>query len=49
MFCDVWIWAGKFRKTDKNLGVEKWKIPVALKTLCDDALFLDSERNLSFG
>lgn len=39
MFCDVWIWVGKFRKTDKNLGVEKWKIPVALKTLCDDALF----------
>jgi Fic-DOC domain mobile mystery protein B len=39
MFREVWQWAGKFRRTDKNLGVEKWQIPIALKTLCDDALF----------
>lgn len=39
MFGDVWAWAGKFRKTDKNLGIDKWQIPTALKTLCDDALF----------
>ncbi len=39
MYGDVWAWAGKFRKTDKNLGIDKYQIPVALKVLCDDALF----------
>ncbi len=39
MYGSVWSWAGKFRKTDKNLGIDKWQIPVALKTLCDDSLF----------
>jgi len=38
MFGNVWGWAGKFRKTDKNLGIDKWQIPMALKTLCDDTL-----------
>lgn len=39
MFGDVWEWAGEFRKTDKNIGVDKYQIPVELKVLCDDALF----------
>jgi Fic-DOC domain mobile mystery protein B len=39
MYGNVWSWAGKFRKTDKNLGINKWEIPVALKTLCEDSLF----------
>ena len=39
MYGSVWSWAGEFRKTDKNLGIDKWQIPVALKTLCDDAFF----------
>lgn len=39
MYGHVWAWAGQFRKTDKNLGIDKWQIPTALKTLCDDALF----------
>lgn len=39
MYGDVWAWAGKFRKTNKNLGIDKWQIPMALKTLCDDTLF----------
>ncbi len=39
MFGDVWAWAGKFRKTNKNIGIENYQIPVALKVLCDDALF----------
>lgn len=39
MYGQVWSWAGKFRQTDKNLGIDKWQIPVALKTLCDDTLF----------
>jgi len=39
MYGNVWEWAGKFRKSNKNLGIDKWQIPAALKTLCDDALF----------
>ena len=39
MFGNVWKWAGEFRKTNKNLGVDKLLIPVQLKMLCDDALY----------
>jgi Fic-DOC domain mobile mystery protein B len=39
MFGYVWKWAGEFRKSNKNIGVDKWQIPVAMKTLCDDALY----------
>lgn len=39
MYGNVWDWAGDFRKTDKNLGIDKWQIPTALKTLLDDTLF----------
>ncbi|RYF84499.1 MAG: mobile mystery protein B [Chitinophagaceae bacterium] len=37
MYSDVWKWAGEFRKTDKNIGVDKWQIPTDLKNLLDDA------------
>lgn len=39
MYANVWKWAGKFRKTNKNLGVDKWQIPTELKKLLDDARF----------
>lgn len=39
MFGHVWAWAGDFRTTNKNLGVDWFQIPVELKKLCDDALF----------
>ncbi|ERM81997.1 hypothetical protein P872_07530 [Rhodonellum psychrophilum GCM71 = DSM 17998] len=39
MYGDVWAWAGKFRKTGKNLGIDKWQIPTALKILCDDTYY----------
>jgi Fic-DOC domain mobile mystery protein B len=39
MYGNVWNWAGKFRKTDKNIGVDKHQIPLQLKVLCDDTLF----------
>jgi len=39
MYGDVWKWAGLFRKTNKNLGVDKWQISVALKALLDDAKY----------
>ena len=39
MYANVWAWAGDFRKTDKNIGVDKHQIPIQLKMLCDDALY----------
>jgi Fic-DOC domain mobile mystery protein B len=39
MYGNVWAWAGNFRKTNKNIGVDKWEISTALKTLLDDAKF----------
>jgi Fic-DOC domain mobile mystery protein B len=37
MFVDVWRWAGKFRTGPKNIGIEHWQIPIALRQLLDDA------------
>jgi Fic-DOC domain mobile mystery protein B len=39
MFGDVWKWAGKFRKSDKNIGISWFNIAPELKVLCDDATF----------
>lgn len=36
MFGKVWNWAGKKRKTNKNIGVDKAQIEVELKKLIDD-------------
>ena len=36
MFGDVWRWAGKFRTSERNIGINHWEIPVALRTLLDD-------------
>ena len=37
MLGDVWRWAGKFRTSARNIGIEYWQIPVALRQLLDDA------------
>ena len=39
MYGDVWQWAGGFRKTNKNLGVDKLQIIVELRALLDDCKF----------
>jgi Fic-DOC domain mobile mystery protein B len=39
MYRNVWRWAGEYRKTNKNIGVDKLDIPVALKSLIDDASY----------
>ncbi len=33
MFSDVWGWAGTFRKSNKNIGVDKTQIAVSLNQL----------------
>ncbi len=39
MFDSVWRWAGEFRLTNKNIGVPWWRVPVDVKTLCDDVIW----------
>lgn len=39
MFSEVWSWAGQFRKSNKNIGVDGTIIGIELKKLLDDAEF----------
>jgi Fic-DOC domain mobile mystery protein B len=39
MYGKVWSWAGEFRKTNKNIGVDKWQIGTELKILLDDTKY----------
>ncbi len=39
MYGHVWAWAGTFRKTVKNIGIDWYQIPAELKMLCDDTVF----------
>lgn len=39
MYKQVWAWAGDFRKTNKNIGIDKWQIATELKQLLDDARY----------
>ncbi|MEJ0056686.1 MAG: mobile mystery protein B [Bacteroidota bacterium] len=39
MYGDVWSWAGKFRKSNKNIGVDRFQVSTALLTLIGDCNF----------
>ncbi len=39
LFGDVWKWAGSFRKTEKNIGIDPIQIAAQLRHLLDDARF----------
>ncbi len=39
MYGGIWKWAGAFRKTDKNIGIDKHQISIVLKHLLDDCLY----------
>ena len=39
MFCDVWVWAGEYRITERNIGVAPYQIPMKLMQLFDDFNF----------
>ena len=39
MFGRVWRWAGKFRQSERNIGVEFYRIPVDLWQLLDDCRY----------
>ena len=39
MFSEVWKWAGSFRRTNKNIGVDKYLIEQELYKLLDDCRY----------
>lgn len=39
MFGDVWAWAGEFRRTERNIGIDPVRIPVELRMTLDDARY----------
>lgn len=39
MFGEVWQWAGKFRRTQKNLGSNYWQISFMLSELLNDVYY----------
>ena len=39
LFGDVWAWAGDFRRTERNIGIEPMRLPVELRTAFDDARY----------
>lgn len=44
MFGYVWKWAGKYRKTNKNIGVDKFHILTELKKLLGDAEYWNKNK-----
>jgi Fic-DOC domain mobile mystery protein B len=47
MFDHVWIWAGQFRKSNKNIGVDKFTIGIELRQLFDDCKFWIDNKTFS--
>lgn len=39
MFAEVWSWAGHFRKTNKNIGIDRLQISIEFKKLLDDVKY----------
>lgn len=39
MYADVWMWAGEFRKSNKNIGVDKFQISKELRNLFDNCKY----------
>ena len=39
MYANVWAWAGDFRKTNKNIGTDKWQISTELRYLLNDVQY----------
>ncbi|MEO6978634.1 MAG: mobile mystery protein B [Mucilaginibacter sp.] len=39
MFGDTWAWAGKFRNTNKNIGVNHFQVSIGLRNLLDEVKF----------
>ncbi len=47
MFEDVWNWAGKYRKTNKNIGIDKFQISMRLRQLLDNCNYWIQNKTFS--
>ena len=47
MFGNVWKWAGKFRQSEKNIGIQWYNIPTELKKLFDDVRYWIEHKTFS--
>jgi len=47
MFCNVWNWAGSFRRSDKTIGGSWYQVPMRLRDLFDDTLLWIELKNES--
>jgi Fic-DOC domain mobile mystery protein B len=47
MFGEVWLWAGSFRKTNKNIGVDWVIIGVEIKKIIDDCKYWVANKTFS--
>src|SRR5690606_22276442 len=47
MYGNIWAWAGTFRESEKNIGVDKHQIRINLKVLCDDAIYWSENKTYS--
>lgn len=39
MFGEVWRWAGSYRRTPRNIGIEAYRIPIEVQALIDDVKY----------
>lgn len=39
LFGQVWKWAGVYRSTEKNIGIQAYKVPTAVLKLCEDVQY----------
>lgn len=47
MFSDVWKWAGIYRKTARNIGVEAYLIPISLNQCINDTQYWVDNKTFS--
>jgi Fic-DOC domain mobile mystery protein B len=47
MFGTVWRWAGSYRNTNKNIGVDKFEIPIQVRLLLDNTKYWIEQKTFS--
>ena len=47
MFGQVWRWAGTYRQTARNIGVDAWRIPMDVAQAIDDARYWTEHESYS--
>lgn len=47
MFNNTWKWAGEFRKSEKNIGIDWFQIPIKIKDLCNDVNYQINHKTYS--